>query len=225
MTRSDIVLAGMAAAGLGAKFDAVQLQKLFFLIDREIPELIGGPHFDFRPHHYGPFDGAVYDVLDGLLESGDASADTSSSQYPLYSLTASGAQRGVRLLEEMHDDASGYMREASDWIVATPFQPLLAAIYRQYPDMAQNSVVPHLARPYPRATFRYPMPSLGSGMSRALDLFGTLDDFETTIGDAELDALATYNDWRAIGEDMEAAMATVCRQRLNTSPPARRQNG
>lgn len=51
MTRDDIVLAGMAAAGPSTKFDAVQLQKLFFLIDREIPQLIDGPHFDFRPCH------------------------------------------------------------------------------------------------------------------------------------------------------------------------------
>lgn len=212
MTRDEIVLAGMAAAGSGTKFNAVQLQKLFFLLDREIPSLIGGPHFDFMPHHYGPFDRAVYDLLDGLLDSGDASADA-SSRYPLYSLTASGARKGTRFLAEMHDNASRYMKEASNWIVATPFQPMLAAIYRQYPDMARNSAVPHLAKPYPRTTFRYPMPSFASGMARTLDLFGTLDDCETTVGDAELDTLATYNDWRAVGEDIEAAMATVRRQR------------
>lgn len=211
MTRDDIVMAGMAAAGPSTKFDAVQLQKLFFLIDREIPQLTGGPHFDFRPYHYGPFDRAVYEVLDGLLESGDASVDT-SSRYPRYSLTASGAQRGVRFLEKMHDSASHYMKEASNWVVATPFQPMLAAIYRQYPDMARNSVLPHLAKPYARATFRYPTPSFASGMARAIDLFGTLDDLETTIGDPEIDALATYNDWRAVGEDIEAAMAKMRRQ-------------
>lgn len=212
MTRDEIVLAGMAAAGPDSKFNAVQLQKLFFLVDREIPSLIGGPHFDFRPYHYGPFDRAVYDVLDGLLDSSDASADA-SSRYPLYSLTASGARKGTRILTEMHDSASRYMKEASNWIVATPFQPMLAAIYRQYPDMARNSVVSHLAKPYPRSTFRYATPSFASGMARVLDLFGTLDDFETTIDDAELDTLATYNDWRAVGEDIEAAMATVRRQR------------
>lgn len=212
MTRDDIVLAGMAASGPDTKFDAVQLQKLFFLIDQEIPQLIGGPHFDFRPHHYGPLDRAVYDVLDGLLESSDASVHP-SHQYPVYSLTASGVQRGVRSLDEMDDSASRYMRDASNWIVATPFQPLLAAIYRQYPDMARNSVVPHLAKPYARATFRYPTPSLASGMARALDLIGTLNDLEATIGDAELDALATYNDWRAVGEDIEAATTTARRQR------------
>lgn len=78
MTRNDVVLTGMTAAGPDTKFDAVQLQKLFFLVDREIPSLIGGPHFDFRPHHYGPFDRAVYDALDSLLDSGDASVDASS---------------------------------------------------------------------------------------------------------------------------------------------------
>ena len=212
MTRDDVVLAGMAAAGPGIKFDAVQVQKLFFLIDREIPRLIDGPHFDFRPHHYGPFDRAVYDVLDSLLESSDASVDA-SYRYPLYSLTASGTQKGDRCLAEMHGKASRYMKEASNWIVTTPFHALLAGIYRQYPDMARNSVVPHLAKPYARAAFRYPMPSFASGMARALDLFGTLDDFETTIGDPEMDALATYQDWRAVGEDIEAAMATVRRER------------
>lgn len=211
MTRDAVVLAGMAAAGPGIKFDAVQLQKLFFLIDREIPRLIGGPHFDFRPHHYGPFDRAVYDVLEGLLESSDASVDA-SFRYPLYSLTASGTQKGDRCLAEMHGKASRYMKEASNWIVATPFHALLAGIYRQYPDMARNSVVPHLAKPYARATFRYPMPSFVSGMARALDLFGTLDGFETTIGDPEMDALATYQDWHAVGEDIEAAMAKVRRE-------------
>ena len=79
--------------------------------------------------------------------------------------------------------------------------------------MARNSVVPYLAKPYPRATFRYPMPSFASGMARALDLFGALDDLEATIGDPEIDALAVYNDWRAVGEDMEAAMVKVGRQR------------
>ena len=208
MTRDRIVLAGMAAAGPGAKFDAVRLQKLFFLIDREIPHLIGGPHFDYKPYHYGPFDKAVYDVLDDLLESGDAVADA-SSRYPLYSLTDSGAANGARFLAKLRDSASRYMREAGAWIMATPFQSLLAAIYRQYPDMARNSVVPHLAKPYAQATFRYPTPSFASGMARAFDLFGALDDFETTIDGAELDALATYNDWRAVGEDIEAAMAKV----------------
>lgn len=208
MTRDQVVLAGMAAAGHRAKFDAVQLQKLFFLIDREIPHLIGGPHFDFQPYHYGPFDRAVHDVLDHLLASGDAAVDT-SFRYPLYSLTASGLETGTRFLMEMHDSASCYMKEASAWIMATPFQPLLAAIYRRYPDMARNSVVPHLAKPFARATFRYPTPSFASGMARALDLFGTLDDLDATIDGAELDALATYSDWRAVGDDIEAAMAKV----------------
>ena len=208
MTRDQIVLAGMAAAGPGATFDAVELQKLFFLIDREIPHLIGDPYFSYKPYNYGPFDKTVYDVLDGLLESSDAVADV-SSRYPLYSLIDSGAAKGARLLAGLRDSASRYLREASAWILATPFQPLLAAIYRQYPDMARNSVVPHLAKPYARATFRYPTPSLASGMARALDLFGTLDNFETTTDGAELDAVATYNDWRAVGEDIEAAMAKV----------------
>jgi hypothetical protein len=41
MNRSDAVLAAMAAAGENATFTPVQIQKLMFLIDREIPRLVG----------------------------------------------------------------------------------------------------------------------------------------------------------------------------------------
>lgn len=203
--RRRIVLAGMAAARSGAKFDAVRLQKLFFLVDREIPHLVGGPHFDFRPHHYGPFDQVVYDEVGDLIESGDVAVDT-AARYPRYFLSDSGATNGARFLAALSDSASRYMREASAWITGTPLRPLLAAICRDYPDMARNSVVPRLTQPYPRTTFNYPTPSFLSGMARTFDLFGTLDEFRPELDGDALDALATYNDWRAVGEDLEAAM-------------------
>ena len=48
--RFDVVLAVMAAGGAGARYDPVRVQKLFFLIDREIPEFIDGPYFHFEPY-------------------------------------------------------------------------------------------------------------------------------------------------------------------------------
>jgi hypothetical protein len=59
MDRSSLVLAALAAAGGNAAFTPVQVQKLLFLIDREAGRLVGGPHFDFLPYDYGPFDRAV----------------------------------------------------------------------------------------------------------------------------------------------------------------------
>ncbi len=52
--RGDILAAAFAAAGPGAAFDPIRVQKLLFLIDREVTERIGGPFFHFRPYHYGP---------------------------------------------------------------------------------------------------------------------------------------------------------------------------
>jgi hypothetical protein len=70
MTRDELVLAAMAPGG-GYRYTPVQVQRLLFLIDRQIPEHVGGPHFHFIPYHCGPFDGAVYNELDLLAATGD----------------------------------------------------------------------------------------------------------------------------------------------------------
>ena len=140
-SRRRIIVAGMAAGGPGAAYDAVRLQKLFFLVDREIPRLIGGPHFNYKPYHLGPFDEAVYHEVHGLIESGDVSIATTYA-CPLSILTDAGATSGARILEQLPEGASQYMRKAAKWILTTAFRPMLAGIYRQYPDMAVNSVLP-----------------------------------------------------------------------------------
>jgi uncharacterized protein len=70
MDRRDTVLAALAAAGANAWFSPVQVQKLLFLIDREVPAFVDGPHFAFAPYDYGPFDARVYGELDRLEELG-----------------------------------------------------------------------------------------------------------------------------------------------------------
>lgn len=202
------VLAGMAADGPGAAFDAVRLQKLFFLVDREIPDLISGPHFDYKPDQFGPFDEAVFDELNSLIDSGHVSVDT-TFRCPLSVLTDSGVENGARILDRMPEGAWRYMKKAARWILTTSFRPMLSAIYMQYPDMAVNNVLPLVSKPIMRSMVSYPMPSFLSGMARALDLFGTLDEPRVAVDGAEADALATYNDWCAVGEDIEAAMGTL----------------
>src|SRR5690242_8635530 len=65
MKRSDLILAAMSVAD-GGLYTPVQVQKLFFLMDREIPDRINGPLFNFEPYNYGPFDPAVYRELEKL---------------------------------------------------------------------------------------------------------------------------------------------------------------
>ena len=93
MERSDYVLAILSAGGEQASFSPVQVQKLFVLLAREIPQFVGGPYFDFVPYDFGPCDKEVYGTLDGLDLSGLAEK-TSDDRYRRYSLTPEGLAVG-----------------------------------------------------------------------------------------------------------------------------------
>jgi uncharacterized protein len=139
MDRDDIILAALAAGGEGATFLPVQVQKLFFLVDREASQLVGGPHFNFRPYDYGPFDRLVYDSLDLLSNHGLASV-LSSGKYRTYCLTSAGYQRGKEQLERLPENAQTYIAKVSTWVRTLSFEQLVASIYKAYPDMKVNSV-------------------------------------------------------------------------------------
>ena len=108
MTRKKTVLAAMAAGGLRASFNPVQVQKYLFLIDREIPGWVGGPHFRFQPHDYGPFDKDVYTVLDSLAQEDYVRVDN-TGQYRRYSLTGSGLERGSAVLDSLPEPVAHYL--------------------------------------------------------------------------------------------------------------------
>lgn len=139
MERAGLVLAGLAAGGENVAFTPVQVQKLFFLIDREIAHLIAGPLFGFRPYDYGPFDRAVYDELDSLERIGLVRVQD-SGPYRQYLLTSEGYARGVSELSGMGPIAQSYVRSAAAWVKKLNFQQLVAAIYTHFPDMKVNSV-------------------------------------------------------------------------------------
>jgi uncharacterized protein len=139
MNRSEILLAGLSAAGENATFTPVQVQKLFFLLDREAAHLIEGPHFNFEPYDYGPFDRAVYDGLDDLARQGLVHVEN-SGRYRVYALTQDGYIAGDNVLDELPANAQDYLVSVSDWIRRLSFQQLVAAIYNRYPEMKAKSV-------------------------------------------------------------------------------------
>ena len=93
----------------------MQIQKLLFLIDREIPEQVGGPHFRFVPYHYGPFDERVYGVLHLLERKGQVTVDR-TGPYPCYALTDLGLKEGLGILRTLAPTASDYLTQAADWV-------------------------------------------------------------------------------------------------------------
>lgn len=205
MKRPEVVLTAMAAGGAGAQFDPVRVQKLLFLVDKEIPQFVEGPHFGFKPYNYGPFDVAVFQELDALSMENEVCVN--HNRYRLYSLTDSGYARGAAMLSELPQEIARYLKDAAQWVLSRTFRQLLVAIYQRYPDMAVNSLVPDAASSYFWTSYLLPTPSFLSGMARTLDFMGMLDDLPIGEEEKQIDALAIRKDWLATGCDLEDAVA------------------
>jgi uncharacterized protein len=139
--RQNIVLAGLAPAR-GAGHSPVQVQKLFFLLDREIPTYIGGPLFDFKAYNYGPFDKRVYAELDALAVDGHVEL-IPKGKWHEYRLTSAGQAIGDSVLVQLPKVPRDYIETASAFVRSLSFPALVSAIYKAYPDMRANSIFQH----------------------------------------------------------------------------------
>lgn len=139
MDRKEFVLAVLASGGCGVRYTPVQVQKLFFLIDKEIPDLIGGCQFHFEPYNYGPFDKAVYDELETLEDKGYVEAAFEQT-WRNYRLTPEGQEKGDKILDSLSPEAKNYIERASEFVRRLSFKQLVLAIYKAFPEMRENSV-------------------------------------------------------------------------------------
>jgi hypothetical protein len=138
MNTDDLVLAVMAPCG-GYRFTPVQMQKLLFLIDRQIPEHVGGPHFHFEPYHYGPFDTEVYRRLDELASRGLVAIDRTCSPRT-FALTPDGEAWGKAALGKLREPIRDFIARTSSFVRNQTFSSLVSAIYKAFPEMRENSV-------------------------------------------------------------------------------------
>lgn len=139
MDRNRYVLAVMSGAPAGAHFSPAQLQKLFFLMDREAARYTGGPYYDFTPYDYGPFDAQVYADAESLVNDGLSMVDR-SGMYREYALTPEGYAQGIAALTEIAPPGREYLGRAASWVRSVSFHQLITAIYERYPEMKENSV-------------------------------------------------------------------------------------
>ncbi len=204
MKRSEVVLAAMAAGGPGVRYSPFQLQKLLFLIDREIPEHVGRPHFRFKPYYYGPFDEEAYAEIFALARGGFVTVDT-TERHSLFLLTGSGRARGANILTGLATPVSRYLGEASEWIRALSFRQLLTAIRRDFPDMAIHSRLPQSAH-QPQPSARLILPSLFNSSKRTENLENMRDETADARQGMILDAEAISGDWAFIGDDLRQAI-------------------
>lgn len=138
MDTEDLILAALSPGG-GYKYSPVQVQKLFFLIDRQIPDEIGGPHFQFEPYHYGPFDRAVYQQLEHLAARGLVVIDSTGTPRT-FALTPEGEAFGKAALVGAPERGRNFIQRASEFVRNQSFSSLVSAIYKAFPDMRVNSV-------------------------------------------------------------------------------------
>ena len=140
MNRDQLILATLSAAGEG-DFSPVQVQKLFFLIDKTVPAETGGPHFKFKPYDYGPFDHAVYAALEDLEQQGlVAIRDRDSRSQRRYSLTGEGVERGRTAMATLPTHVANHLANVVEFVRKASFNNLVSAIYKAYPEMKVNSV-------------------------------------------------------------------------------------
>ncbi len=202
--RSEFVVAAFAAGGRGVALDPLQAQKLLFLINREVSKRIGGPFFDFQPYYNGPFDWAVFNEIDSLVAGGDITSDL-SGRYPRFLLTEAGYQRGVSVLGRLPDPTAGYFGRVGVWVRLVSDRETLAAIYAEYPDMAPGNGVQDLAVVRPASQRR----GFLQGMASVFDFTWMEQTWYTSEEGSLRDADAIRGDWRAVGADLENAMARL----------------
>lgn len=139
LDRKDFVLGALACAENGSSFLPVQMQKLFFLIDREAANISGGPYFKFTPFDYGPFDKEVYDELYELSKAQKVEINHANKPR-LYALTSEGRIEGQKILAAVSPELREYISQAAKWVLSLDFPKLVSAVYKKYPDMRQNSI-------------------------------------------------------------------------------------
>jgi uncharacterized protein YwgA len=118
----------------------VQLQKVLFLLGKELPSEVGSDFYDFSPYNYGPFDRAVYTDASMLSLTGCVAVTKSPGGYNEYSATPDGLQMVCKLKTELPPRAVAYVESVVDWAQSLSFSELVRAIYSKYPEYRENSV-------------------------------------------------------------------------------------
>lgn len=139
MDDRNLVLTAMAVSK-GALHSPVQMQKLLFLLDRKLSKELEGPHFNFEPYDYGPFDRKVYDVLDDLALDGLVEIVKSPNRWKKYRTTPKGQTIGESSLACLKPEVVDSISNLSNIVRSLSFADLVSAIYKAYPEMKVNSV-------------------------------------------------------------------------------------
>jgi hypothetical protein len=139
MKREDWLLLALACAD-DSGLSPVQLQKVLFVLGREMPNIAGDRYYEFNPYHYGPFDANVYRDATWLSVQGLVSVSTDESALRHYSITHLGQARASKLRGGATAAALDYLTRVVAWAQGLSFSQLVKSIYAHYPETSVNSV-------------------------------------------------------------------------------------
>jgi uncharacterized phage-associated protein len=133
----------VVAAGRGLPLTPVQLQKALFLLGRNLNEeqLRTAKFYSFRAYDYGPFNQQIYSDAEQLRAVGLITITPfAGSPNRDYSATPAGLDRARILREVLGPEVTSYLDRVVEWVRSLSFTALVRAIYRDYPEMKENSV-------------------------------------------------------------------------------------
>jgi uncharacterized protein YwgA len=123
------------------KLTPIQMQKSLFLIGENLRALTGPSFYAFEPHNYGPFSAEIYRDIDELHDEGFVAVRrVSGREWNEYESTPSGREVASTIMNRLPAAAQVYIGNVVNWTRRTPFNELLGAIYRVYPQYAVRSV-------------------------------------------------------------------------------------
>jgi len=73
-------------------------------------------------------------------------------------------------------------------------------------------------KPYLQSSPLYTKPSVSKGIARTLDVFGTLNEYNTQETEEEADTLALERDWKIVGIDLHNSIENYEKEQESLSP-------
>jgi len=136
----DWILVALLKAG-DAGLNAVQLQKVMFLLGERRAKAVGRSFYSFDAYNYGPFSRNVYDDADAAIAAGLVELDASwGRSRRTYHLTDAGRREAEKLAKALPREGVEYLGQAVPWAQKLSFNELVRAVYEAFPEMRKNSV-------------------------------------------------------------------------------------
>ncbi len=131
---------GRSGTFKGATIDSSQSTKAVFVLDAGGKKNSGKKVFGFQPHDFGPSAEEMYRELEERVKQGLVEISFDSSGRKEFRLTLGGQKKVDAHFRFMDEPSRKYVRSVSNWIRERTFHELLSTIYREFSEMAANSV-------------------------------------------------------------------------------------